>query len=164
MRFKRAKYRSDVITQFDDVHHAKFFAQSVDNNALEQLQFTLSNLEQRFNTAKKLQETITQEEAAINDEREALLQQRNSLQGHHNNRRLLESRLNQRRQQLANLEADKVDMQEEEEKVKKECAVRCSISKLLHICLVLERAIFNRPAWLPLPFLELRQKFDIASK
>ena len=58
------------------------------------------------------------------------------------NRRLLESRLNQWRQQLANLEADKVDVQEEEEKVKKECAVRCSISKLLHICLVLERAIF----------------------
>lgn len=89
---------------------------------------TLADVGRRLETAQRALDGAVDDTKAVGKEKEALMQRKSQLQKLGGERRVAESRVAQKRQSLRGLQADAVDLDAEEAKVKRETAVRsCSL-------------------------------------
>ena len=120
---RTSRYRRDAITSMSDVRPSRFLGQSVDVKALEEINQTISYLEERMAASRSAYETIAQEDTSVKRTREVLLTQRNTLLKVLSDKRLLTSRIDRLRQQLNNHDKEAVDLEAEEKAVKEKCGV-----------------------------------------
>lgn len=107
-----------------DVRPSRFLGQAVDVQALQQLQARLSELENQLASTKPVYDSIMQEELELKRTRENLLQQRNNVHKIMADRRVAQSRLDTKRNQLKGIENEAIDLVAEERNVKQKCGVR----------------------------------------
>lgn len=123
INIKTSRYRNDAITQMSDVRHSRFLGQSVDNQALQQINDIIAQLEQRTITARAAMESIVEEETALKRAREVLLTQRNQSHQIMSDKRLVKSRLERICNQLNTCNQEAINLVDEERIVKEKCGV-----------------------------------------